>query len=81
MGAIVQRAYQLRYGSYSPTRLPTALWELWGFKYLMVNKDEVIEEKSQAGFLHADDVCLMGSHEQHLQTIFEILADALKNML
>ena len=25
-----------------------------GFKYLMVNKDGVIEEKSQAGFLYAD---------------------------
>ena len=34
-----------------------------GFKYLMVNKDGVIEEKSQAGFLYADDVCLMASNE------------------
>ena len=41
-----------------------------GFKYLMVNKDGVIEEKSHAGFLYADDVCLMASNEQHLQTIF-----------
>ena len=39
-----------------------------GFKYLMVNKHGVIEEKSQAGFLYADDVCLMESNEQHLQT-------------
>ena len=31
-----------------------------------------IEEKSQAGFLYADDVCLMASNEQHLQTIFVI---------
>ena len=37
-----------------------------GFKYLMVNKDSEIEEKSQAGFLYADDVCLMASNEQHL---------------
>ena len=35
-----------------------------GFKYLMVNKGGVIEEKSQAGFLYADDVCLMASNEQ-----------------
>ena len=38
----------------------------------MVNKDGVIEEKSQAGFLYADDVCIMASNEQHLQTIFDI---------
>ena len=38
-----------------------------GFKYLMVNKDGVIGEKSQAGFLYADDVCLMASNEQQLQ--------------
>ena len=37
-----------------------------GFKYLMVNKVGVIEEKSQAGFLYTDDVCLMASNEQHL---------------
>ena len=30
-----------------------------GFKYLMVNKDGVIEEKSQAGFLYADNMSLM----------------------
>ena len=47
------------------------------FKYLMENKDGVIEEKSQAGFLYADDVCLRARNEQHLQTIFLIiLADA-----
>ena len=33
------------------------------FTYLMVNKDGVIEEKSQAGFLYVDDVCLMASNE------------------
>ena len=42
-----------------------------GFYYFMVNKDRVIEEKSQAGFLYADDVCLMASNEQHLQAIFD----------
>ena len=44
-----------------------------GSRYLMVNKDGVIEEKSQAGFLFADDVCLMANNEQHLQTIFNII--------
>ena len=28
-----------------------------------MNKDGGIEEKSQAGFLYADDVCLMASNE------------------
>ena len=37
----------------------------------MVNKDGLIEEKSHAGFLYADDVCLIASNEQHLQTIFD----------
>ena len=41
-----------------------------GFKYMMVNKDGVIEKKSQAEFLYADDVCLMASNEQDLQMIF-----------
>ena len=27
-----------------------------GFKYIVVNKDGLIEKKSQAGFLYADDV-------------------------
>ena len=49
-----------------------------GFKYLMVNKDGVIEEKSQAGFLYADDVCIMASNEQHLQTIFDNISGCVK---
>ena len=49
-----------------------------GFKYLMVNKDGVIEEKSQAGFLYADDVCIMASNEQHLQTIFDNISGYIK---
>ena len=52
-----------------------------GFMYLMVNKDGVIEEKSQAGFLYADDVCLMTSNEQYLQTMLTTLVDVLKNMV
>ena len=42
-----------------------------GFKYLVVNKDGVIERKSQAGFMYADDVCLMASNEQDMQMIFD----------
>ena len=49
-----------------------------GFKYLMVNKDGVNEEKSQAGFLYADDVCLMACNEQHLQTIFDNISGCIK---
>ena len=37
----------------------------------MVNKDGVIEKKSQAGFLYADDVCLMASNKQDRQMIFD----------
>ena len=33
-----------------------------GFKYLMVNKDGGIEEKSQARFPFEDDICLMASN-------------------
>ena len=32
-----------------------------GFKYLMVDRDGLIVEKSQAGFLYANDVCLIAS--------------------
>ena len=49
-----------------------------GFNYLIVNKDGVIEEKSQARFLYADDVCLMTSNEQHLQTIFDNISGCIK---
>ena len=49
-----------------------------GFKYLMVNKDGVIKEKTQAGFLYADDVCIMASNEQHLQTIFDNISGCIK---
>ena len=49
-----------------------------GFKYLIVNKDEVIEEKCQTGFLYADDVCRMAINEQHLQTIFDNISGCIK---
>ena len=49
-----------------------------GFKYLMVNKDGLIEEKSQAGFLYADDVYLMAINEQHLHTIFANMSGCIK---
>ena len=42
-----------------------------GFKYLMVNRDGLIVQKSQAGFLYADDVCLITSSEQDLQRVFD----------
>ena len=38
---------------------------------MVVNKDGVIEQKSQAGLLYADDVYLMASNEQDLQMIFD----------
>ena len=42
-----------------------------GFKYLIVDRDGLIVEKSKAGFLYADDVCLIASNEQDLQRIFD----------
>ena len=52
-----------------------------GFKYLVVNKEEVIEEKSQDEFLYADGVCLMASNEQDLQTILMTVVEAFANMI
>ena len=49
-----------------------------GFKYLMVNQDGGIEEKGQAGFLYTDDVCLMASNEQDMQTIFDSISGRIK---
>ena len=49
-----------------------------GFKYLMVNKDGGIEEKGQAGFLYADDACLMASNEQDMQTFFVSISGCIK---
>ena len=49
-----------------------------GFKYLMVDMDGMIVEKSQAGFLYADDVCLIASNEQDLQRIFDIICGCIR---
>ena len=35
-----------------------------GFKYLMMDRDGVIVERRQTGFLYADDVCLITSNEK-----------------
>ena len=48
-----------------------------GFKYLVVNKDGVIEKKSQDGLLYTDDVCLMASNEQDLQMIFDNISECI----
>ena len=42
-----------------------------GVKYAVVGKDGVMEWKSQAGLLYADDVCLMANSEQDLKVIME----------
>ena len=36
-------------------------------------------EKSQAGFLHADDVCLIASNEQDLQRIFDSISGCIRD--
>ena len=45
-----------------------------GFKYFMVDRDGLIVEKSQAGFLYADDVCLIASNKQDLQRMFDSIS-------
>ena len=45
-----------------------------GFKYLMVDRDGLIVEKSQVDFLYADDVCLIASNEQDMQRIFDSIS-------
>ena len=40
-------------------------------KYAVVGKDGVMEWKSQAGYLYADDVCLMASSEENMNVIME----------
>ena len=42
-----------------------------GVKYAMMGKDGVMEWKSQAGLLYADDVCLMANSEEDMQVIME----------
>ena len=41
---------------------------------MMVDRDGLIVEKSQASFLYADDVCLIASNEQGLQRIFDSIS-------
>ena len=45
-----------------------------GFMYLMVDRDGLIVENIQAGFLYSDDVCLIVSNEQDLQIIFDSIS-------
>ena len=45
-----------------------------GLRYLMADRDGLMVEKSQAGFLYADDVCLIASNEQDLQRIFDSIS-------
>ena len=42
-----------------------------GVKYAMVGKHSVMEWKSQAGLLYADDMCLMASREEDMKVIME----------
>ena len=49
-------------------------WCKHGFMYLMVDRDGLIMGKSQAGYLYADDVCLIASNEQDLQMIFDSIS-------
>ena len=42
-----------------------------GVKYAVVGKDGIMEWKSQAGLLYADDVCLMASSEEDIKVIIE----------
>ena len=42
-----------------------------GVKYAAVGKDGIMEWKSQAGLLYADDVCLMASSEEEIKVIME----------
>ena len=49
-----------------------------GFKHLMVDRDGMTVEKSQAGFLYADDVCLIVSNEQDLQRIFDSISGCIR---
>ena len=40
-----------------------------GVKYAVVGKDGVMEWKSQAGLLYADDVCLMVNNEEDMNVM------------
>ena len=44
---------------------------VYGVKYAVVGKDGVMEWKSQAGLIYADDVCLMANSEEDMNVIME----------
>ena len=44
---------------------------VYGVKYAVVGKDGVMEWKSQAGLLYADDVCLMANSEEDMKVIMQ----------
>ena len=41
------------------------------YKYAVVGMDGVMEWKSQAGLIYADDVCLMTNSEEDMKVIME----------
>ena len=42
-----------------------------GVKYAVVGKDGIMESKGQAGFLYADNVCLMTNSKEDTKVIME----------
>ena len=44
----------------------------------MVDRDGMTVEKSQAGFLYADNRCLIASNEQDLQMIFDSISGCIR---
>ena len=50
-------------------------------KYLMVEKDGVIADKCQSGFLYTDVVCLIARNEQDMQRILIVYVDVSASML
>ena len=44
---------------------------MYDVKYAMVGKGGGLEWKCQAGFIYADDVCLMASSEEDMRIIME----------
>ena len=51
-----------------------------GVKYAVVGKDGVMEWKSQAGLLYADDVCLMANSEEDIKSLRRKLVNVSLNM-
>ena len=48
------------------------------FQYLMVDREGMTVEKSQPGFLYAEDVCLIASNAQDLQRIFNSISGCIR---